>query len=679
MAFVRFGREVGQLPRVDVTVSALSDISAEERAYLESSLPRKDDSDEDILDSSVRAEMTPAQQLRLDAIRAKHATLFAKQTHFDDSAGRPPEYDMPIRLFDETSTTARRGARKLTPLDFEELKRQIDILLRAGMIEYSDSAFGAPILFVAKKGGARRFAVDFRQLNDLTVKQVTPLPRVDDMLQNLHGAKVFSKLDATWMFWQLRLRAGDRHKTGMVTPLGHFHWKVVPFGLTNAPGHCMNVMSRILHPFLYKFCQVLLDDVIIYSKTMDEHLGHISEVMDALAAAHIFLNPTKCEFCLAKMHYLGHVVSENAISPEKEKLQAMRDFPEPDSATGVRSFLGLTGYYRKLVRNYSDVASPLTELTKGVITRAVVLDMAQRASFLRLKEMMLTAPAMSLIDPSKPFVLQCDASAFAIGAVLMQPDENGDLHPVGYFSKKLSDAQQKYTVTARELLAIVESFKHWRYDLLGAQGGPLEVHCDHRPLSYMRTVEPLSDMHARWQGVIEEMPFTIVHRPGTSMGPADALSRRDDHADGDTKGATLRGKTVPLPEDIESIPSSFAIGERCEYATLPPVPIPRSLEIDLIWGDDEGYTGHLCILALTSDAYLLSAVTRSGTSPAATLSMPLPDIPSSPLEDHTPDCSDEELKVVEDRNTDFIRRLRKQTAEDPSCEAGPFRESFVQT
>ena len=430
----------------------------------------------------------------------------------------------------------------------------------------------------------------------------------------------------------------------------------------------MNVMSRILHPFLYKFCQVLLDDVIIYSKTMDEHLEHISLILEALAAAHIFLNPSKCEFCLTRMHYLGHVVSENAISPEKEKLQAMRDFPEPTSATGVRSFLGLTGYYRKLVRNYSEVAAPLTELTKGVITRAVTLDSTQRAAFLTLKEMMISAPAMALIDPSKPFVLQCDASAFALGAVLMQPGETGELHPVGYFSKKLSDAQQKYTVTARELLAIVESFKHWRYDLLGAQGGPLEVHCDHRPLSYMRSVEPLSDMHARWQGVIEEMPFTIVHRPGTSMGPADALSRRDDHADDETKGATMRGKSIPLPEDLETIPSALQIGDKCDYSALPSVPMPRPLEIDLIWGEEEAYPGHLCVLTVTSADFVLAAVTRGGSrgdvpnSAGSFPSAPLPTgVSTDPSPSSAPNDLEEELSALADRNTAFLCQVKTVT------------------
>ena len=155
----------------------------------------------------------------------------------------------------------------------------------------------------------------------------------------------------------------------------------------------------------------------------------------------------------------------------------------------------------------------------------------------------------------------------------MQADDDGELHPVGYYSKKLSDAQHQYTVTTRELLAIVETLRHWRFVLLGAPGG-LTIHCDHRPLSFMRSVEPLGDMHARWRGTLEEFPFEVVHRPGTSMGPADALSRRDDHADPSTLGATLKGKAVPLPADNDSIPSCMRIGQKCAYADLPPCPFP---------------------------------------------------------------------------------------------------------
>ena len=657
LAFVRFGRESGASIS-DVSIASLADLSPEERSYLQEVLPRRDDLEDESTDLSVKAELSPSQQNRLDEILLQNAPSFTKETHFDDSADRTFNAEMPIRLTDETAVTTRRGARRLTPQDFEELKKQVAILLKAGMIEYSDSAFGAPILFVAKKGGKRRFAVDFRQLNDLTIKQVTPLPRVDDMLQNLQGAKFFSKLDATWMFWQLRLRPEDAHKTGMVTPLGHFHWKVVPFGLTNAPGHCMNVMSKVLDPYLYKFVQVLIDDVIIYSKTIDEHLIHLSLVFDKLSRNKIFLQPFKCEFILTHMHYLGHVVSADAIAPETEKLRAMAAFPEPTDATAVRSFLGLTGYYRKFIRDYSSVAAPLTDLTKGAIHRQLVLNSDQRAAFVQLKDLMVNAPVLALVDPQRAFVLQCDASSYALGAVLMQPGDSGDLHPVGYFSRKLNDAQQKYTVTARELLAIVESFKHWRYDLIGAQAGPVTVHCDHRPLSYMRSVEPLSDMHARWQGVIEEIPFTIVHKPGTSMGPADALSRRADHADGETQGAVLKGKTIALPDDIDSIPSNLQVGEKCFYKDLPKINMNRDLQIDLIWGEIEQYRGNSEILAITSLAYLFPVTTR-GRGGIGKI-VPTREVAATDEQDSL----EKEVQATLERNTSFLSRLRSAVATD---------------
>jgi hypothetical protein len=175
------------------------------------------------------------------------------------------------------------------PNSLKELQKQLEILLKANLIRPSNSPYGAPVLFVPKKGGKRRFAVDFRALNDRTIRDVTPLPRTDDLLQALNGARVFSKLDASWMFWQLHIKEEDTHKLGMVTPLGLFEWRVAPFGITNAPGHCMRVMNNVLRPFLHKFCQVMLDDIIVYSKTVEEHTEHLSQILAALDEARIFM------------------------------------------------------------------------------------------------------------------------------------------------------------------------------------------------------------------------------------------------------------------------------------------------------------------------------------------------------------------------------------------------------
>ena len=271
---------------------------------------------------------------------------------------------MPIKLVDETAVPPRRPPRRLSPADFKELQKQLEILLKANLIRPSNSPYGAPVLFVPKKGGKRRFAVDFRALNDRTIRDVTPLPRTDDLLQALNGARVFSKLDASWMFWQLHIKEEDTHKLGMVTPLGLFEWRVAPFGITNAPGHCMRVMNNVLRPFLHKFCQVMLDDIIVYSKTVEEHTEHLSQILAALDEARIFMKPSKCAFFLDSVVYLSHVVSANGIAPCRFILDAVEKFPEPKSVTEIRGFLGLCNYYRKLVRDFSEIARPLTDATK---------------------------------------------------------------------------------------------------------------------------------------------------------------------------------------------------------------------------------------------------------------------------------------------------------------------------
>ena len=273
----------------------------------------------------------------------------------------------------------------------------------------------------------------------------------------------------------------------------------------------------------------------------------------------------------------------------------MEKFPEPKSVTEIRGFLGLCNYYRKLVRDFSEIARPLTDATKKGQAGFACLNAEQKLAFTQLKEFLASAPVLQLVDPDKTFVLQTDASAFAIGGVLMQPGHNGELHPCGYFSRKLTDAQQRYTVTQRELLGIVESLRYWRTELVHAPD--VIVHCDHRPLSFLRTVEPLGDMHARWLAEMEQFQFSVVHRPGSTMGPADALSRRSDWADASTGGATLKGRTVPLPTDPADFPAAMEISERRRFNDLPPMTasplVQAALTLETIsLGPDLEVSGH---------------------------------------------------------------------------------------
>jgi hypothetical protein len=664
-------------------VSALQDLSTEERQSLHHCLADQgeiyDEDNPADVQEDVPLRLTKAQEAKRDSILANAADMFADTTHFTDSAGREAGADMPIRLRDENVTPRRRNPRRLSPADFLELQKQLETLLKADMIELSDSPFGAPVLFVPKKDGKRRFAIDYRELNDNTIKDVTPLPRIDDMIQRLEGATVFSKLDATWMFWQLRLREEDRFKTGMSTPLGHFHWKVVPFGLTNAPGHAMRVMSKVLQPFLNRCAMVMIDDIIVYSKTVEEHMEHLEKIFAALRKHKIFMKRAKCDFFLERLKYLGFVVSGSGMGPSRDILDAIKKYPEPTTVTEVRGFLGLCNYYSKLIRNYSGIAAPLSDAIKGNATKGspVELSDAQRDTFLLLKHTMCTSPVLNLVNPNKGFVLQTDASAYAIGAVLMQESGNRDelgepiLHAVGYFSKKLSEQQQKYHTTARELLGIVEALRYWKIELQHAHS--LTVHCDHRPLSYLRTVEPLGDMHARWLQTIESFQFDVVHRPGVTLGPADALSRRADHADSETGGAITKGRAVPLPEEPDFIDSNLEPGQRCKFDSLPNATVSWTANTLRTWSDIEAgsdVTAHLSPL----DVSLVVAVTtrRSARQAAGGNEAPVKntepkshqDTPSPALAT-SPTTTPATLSPSHEDMTNFCKAART-AAEDPS-------------
>ena len=620
------------------------------------------------IDRTVKAFLSEQQQCELDTLLTKHNSQFNDATSWDDSSGRPKGYEMPVKLKDESSYPTRQKPRRLRADDFEELKKQIAVLLKANFIVPSNSPFGAPVLFVAKKGGQRRFAVDYRALNDMTVPDVTPLPLVDDMLQQLHGSAVFSKIDMTWMFWQLRIKESDQHKTAMITPLGHFDWKVVPFGLTNAPGHCMNVISDVLRPMLYKFAMVLLDDIIIYSKNIEEHLLHLAQVFAALEGAKFFAKRSKCEFCVSRLHYLGHVVSAEGIEAEGSKLISMRDFPSPLTVRDVRAFLGLTGYYRKMVRDYSKIAAPLSDATKGGAEGAVVLSEDQINSFNELKRAMLSAPVLRLIDPGRAFTLQVDASAFAIGGVLMQPSDDGLLHPVGYFSRKLSEAQQRYTVTARELLAITEALRFWKIELHGCVGG-LTIYSDHRPLSYLRSVQPLGDMHARWLQTIESIPFTLVHKPGTSMGPADTLSRRSDLADPVTGGAAIRGQARVLPDFPDDIELLMSEGQSCASELIPKLyeTESKTLSLALLPDMDLDFICQFCLPCISMPVTTRGRGRKDFDSvPPAIKPVILKTAIKPTVDGFVPDSFDldaETTHMIAD-HSDFLERLKQASLND---------------
>ena len=438
--------------------------------------------------------------------------------------GLPPsrEVDHRIELI-PGSVPPSRPTIRLSATELEELKKQLAELTAAGFIRPSKSPFGAPILFVKKKDGTMRMCVDYRALNNITIKNSYPLPRVDELFDRLQGAKYFSKIDLRSGYHQIRIQPEDVPKTAFRTRYGHYEFLVLPFGLTNAPATFMHLMHQSFRQFLDEFVLVFLDDILIFSNTLEEHEQHVKKVLDVLRREKLYAKESKCEFFKPEVEFLGHIVGRNGIRMMEDKVQAVKEWPTPTRVTDVRAFLGTAGYYRKFIRDFSRLASPLSELTKDDVP--FVWGAEQQQAFDALKKAISTAPVLILPDPKLPFVVHTDASGFAVGAVLQQDQGNG-LQPVAFLSKKMLPAETRYPVHEQELLCIITALGAWRHYLHGAK---FIVRTDHKSLEHFKTQPLLSARQTRWKDIIANFDFTIEYVEGKSNVVADALSRRSDH------------------------------------------------------------------------------------------------------------------------------------------------------
>ena len=405
---------------------------------------------------------------------------------------------------------------RLSPLERAEVEKQVKELLAKGYIQPSSSPFGAPILFVPKPNGSLRMCTDYRALNALTQKDSFPLPRIDDLLDQVGQASVFSSLDLTQGYYQLRVSPDDVPKTAFKTHLGLFEWKVLSFGLTNAPATFQRAMQSILAPYLGKFVCVYLDDICIYSNSPDQHVEHLRLVLQTLREHKFYMNLDKCEFNKAELKFLGHLVSKGKVRPDPAKVKTVENWPLPQSVHDLRSFLGLTNYFRKHVPNYAQVTMPLTALLKkGVLFDCSTPECVEAIN--KLKLALTSEPVLHIADPAKPYTVDCDASGFALGAVLLQEG-----HPIAYESRKFTAAEKNYSVGDRELCAVVHALTVWRCYLLGAQ---FTVMSDHQPLTYLATQPNLSGRQVRWQQLLSRYHFDWQYKKGSSNSAADALSR----------------------------------------------------------------------------------------------------------------------------------------------------------
>ncbi|GKB73539.1 putative reverse transcriptase domain-containing protein, partial [Tanacetum coccineum] len=355
-----------------------------------------------------------------------------------------------------------RAPYRLAPSEMKELSEQLKELSDKGFIRPSSSPWGAPVLFVKKKDRSFRMCIDYRELNKLTVKNRYPLPRIDDLFDQLQGSSVYSKIDLRSGYHQLRVREEDIPKTAFRTRYGHYEFQVMPFGLTNAPAVFMDLMNRVCKPYLDKFVIVFIDDILIYSKNKQEHEEHLKIILELLKKEELYAKFSKCEFWIPKVQFLGHVIDSEGIHVDPAKIESIKDWTSPKSPTEIRQFLGLAGYYRRFIEGFSKIAKPMTKLTQ----KKVKFEWGdkQEAAFQLLKQKLCSAPILALPEGSEDFIVYCDASKKGLGAVLMQREK-----VISYASCQLKIHEKNYTTHDLELGAVVFALKIWRHYLVEPQ------------------------------------------------------------------------------------------------------------------------------------------------------------------------------------------------------------------
>ena len=354
------------------------------------------------------------------------------------------------------------------------------------------------------------------------MKDSYPLPRIDVCMDALGGAQYFSTLDLRSGYWQVKLDEASSQKTAFVTRKGVYKFNVLAFGLSNAPAIFQRLMDLVLAGLTWQICLAFLDDIIIMSKTFEQHIERLSAVLGRLKEANLKLHPGKCKLFRAKVKFLGSIISKDGIAPDPEKIRTVQEWRVPQSLTESRSFTQLASYYRRHIKNFAEIARPLHELTKK--DQPFHWGVAQQQAFEMLKEKLTTAPIVGMPRPNDgKFILDTDASNFALGAVLQQ-EQDGKVVVIAYASRALDSAEINYCTTRKELLGVVFGLKQFRHYLWGNQ--QFELRTDHAALtSLFRAPQPIQQQ-ARWLGFIAEFNFKIVHRAGQQHGNADSLSRK---------------------------------------------------------------------------------------------------------------------------------------------------------
>ena len=407
---------------------------------------------------------------------------------------------------------------RVNPEKAEQIRKELDLMIKMGVIEESNSSWASPVVLIPKSDGSIRFCVDYRRVNDVTLPDAFPLPRVEDLIDKIGRSRFLTKIDLSRGYWQVPMDEISIPVSAFVTPHGQFQWKYMPFGLRNAPATFQRLVKRVLSG-LETFTGAYLDDIIIFSDNWDDHMKHLKLVFDRVRQANLTLKKSKCVFASAEVEYLGHTVGLGKVAPRSAKVDAILKFQRPSDKKQLRAFLGIAGYYRKFIPHFAQIAACLTDLlrknTKFVWTEI------QDTAFCDLKSRLASRPILRPPDFSLPFALAVDASDVAVGANLFQVVD-GIEHPVCYYSKRLNVHQQRYSTIEKEALALLLAVRNFSV-YFGTH--PVTVYTDHSPLQFLKNMSNYNNKMLRWSLELQAFNLHIVHRPGSKNLIPDTLSR----------------------------------------------------------------------------------------------------------------------------------------------------------
>ncbi|GJU86546.1 reverse transcriptase domain-containing protein [Tanacetum coccineum] len=423
----------------------------------------------------------------------------------EDLPGLPPvrQVEFQIDLMPGVAPVARAPYR-LAPSEMQELSDQLQELADRGFIRPSTSPWGAPVLFVKKKDGSFRMCINYRELNKLTIKNRYPLPRIDDLFDQLQGSSTYSKIDLRSGYHQLRARDEDIPKTAFRTRYGHYEFQAMPFSLTNAPAVFMDLMNHMCKPYLDKFVIVFIDDILIYSHNKEEHADYLRIIMELLKKEKLYAKFSKCDFWISIVQFLRHVIDSQGIHIDPAKIEAVKNWASPTTPTEVRQFLGLAGYYRRFIKGFSKIAKCLTELTQK--NKKCIWGENQESAFQLLKQKLCEASILALPEGNNDFVIYCDASLQGLGAVLMQREK-----VIAYASRQLKPHEENYTTHDLELGAVVFALKIWRHYMNGTK---CSVFTDHKSLQHILDHKELNMRQRRWLELLADYDCEIRYHPG---------------------------------------------------------------------------------------------------------------------------------------------------------------------